>query len=232
LTIYKESNFFDKPVVAWGITILIIYSVICYSIETLPNLDTSTSLFLNYSEIFIVIIFTMEYLYRLYTSPNRLKFIFSFYGLIDLFAIIPFYLATALDLRTLRLMRLLRLARLLKLARYNVAIKRFSDAIYIAKEELIIFMLASFVMLYLAAVGIYHFENKAQPEVYSSIFDSLWWAVCTLTTVGYGDIYPITVGGRIFTFGVLMLGLGLIAVPTGIIASALSEIRNNSKSHD
>jgi len=134
LTIYKESNFFDKPVVAWGITILIIYSVICYSIETLPNLDTSTSLFLNYSEIFIVIIFTMEYLYRLYTSPNRLKFIFSFYGLIDLFAIIPFYLATALDLRTLRLMRLLRLARLLKLARYNVAIKRFSDAIYIAKE--------------------------------------------------------------------------------------------------
>ena len=232
MTIYKESNFFDKPVVAWGITILIIYSVICYSIETLPNLDTSTSLFLNYSEIFIVIIFTMEYLYRLYTSPNRLKFIFSFYGLIDLFAIIPFYLATALDLRTLRLMRLLRLARLLKLARYNVAIKRFSDAIYIAKEELIIFMLASFVMLYLAAVGIYHFENKAQPEVYSSIFDSLWWAVCTLTTVGYGDIYPITVGGRIFTFGVLMLGLGLIAVPTGIIASALSEIRNNSKSHD
>ena len=96
---------------------------------------------------------------------------------------------------------------------------------YLAKEELVIFTIASFVLLFLAAVGIYHFENEAQPEVFRSIFDALWWAVATLTTVGYGDIYPITGGGRLFTFGILMVGLGMIAVPTGIIASSLSDVR-------
>jgi voltage-gated potassium channel len=222
----ENRNALDKPILAWTITALIIYSVICYSIETLPDLSIPTLNFLYYSEIIVVSIFTAEYLYRIYVTPDRLKFVFSFYGIIDLLAILPFYLATAIDLRTLRLMRLLRLSRLLKLVRYNKAIHRFSKAISIAKEELIIFTLASFVMLYLAAVGIHHFEHTAQPEVFRSIFDSLWWAVSTLTTVGYGDIYPITIGGRIFTFIILMVGLGLIAVPTGIVASALSEIRS------
>ena len=79
--------------------------------------------------------------------------------------------------------------------------------------------------LYLAAIGIYHFEHEVQPERYASVFDSLWWAVATLTTVGYGDIYPVTPGGRLFTFFVLMLGLGFVAVPSGLIASALSRVR-------
>jgi voltage-gated potassium channel len=220
-----NNNHLDKPIFAWSIAILIIYSVICFSIETLPDLSQATIQFLSYSEISIVSIFTLEYLYRLYISEGKVKFIFSFYGLIDLLAILPFYLATAIDLRSLRLIRLLRLARLLKLARYNSAIVRFGKAIYLVKEELVIFTVASLVMLYFAAMGIYHFEHEAQPEVFRSIFDSLWWAVATLTTVGYGDIYPITIAGRIFTFFILMLGLGLVAVPTGIVASALSEVR-------
>lgn len=222
----SHSQILDKPIFSGFITLLIIYSVITYSLETLPGLSETTANFLYYSEIVVVIVFTLEYIFRIYLASNRLKFIFSFYGIIDLVAILPFYLTTAIDLRAFRLMRLLRLARLLKLVRYNSAIKRFSKAILIAKEELIIFSFASLVLLYLAAVGIYHFEHYAQPDVFRSIFDSLWWAVCTLTTVGYGDVYPITTGGRIFTFMILMLGLGLIAVPTGIIASALSEVRN------
>jgi voltage-gated potassium channel len=220
-----NNNHLDKPIFAWSIAILIIYSVICFSIETLPDLSQATIQFLRYSEISIVSIFTLEYLYRLYISEGKVKFIFSFYGVIDLLAILPFYLATAIDLRSLRLIRLLRLARLLKLVRYNSAIVRFGKAIYLVKEELVIFTVASLVMLYFAAMGIYHFEHEAQPEVFRSIFDSLWWAVATLTTVGYGDIYPITIAGRIFTFFILMLGLGLVAVPTGIVASALSEVR-------
>jgi voltage-gated potassium channel len=220
-----NNNHLDKPIFAWSIAILIIYSVICFSIETLPDLSQATNQFLRHSEIFIVSIFTLEYLYRLYISERKVEFIFSFYGVIDLLAILPFYLATAIDLRSLRLIRLLRLARLLKLVRYNSAIVRFGKAIYLVKEELVIFTVASLVMLYLAAVGIYHFEHEAQPEVFRSIFDSLWWAVATLTTVGYGDIYPITIAGRIFTFFILMVGLGLVAVPTGIVASALSEVR-------
>ena len=78
-------------------------------------------------------------------------------------------------------------------------------------------------LLYLSAAGIYYFENPLQPEVFSSIFDGLWWAVATLTTVGYGDVYPVTAGGKIFTFIVLIIGLGVVAVPTGLLASALSE---------
>ena len=104
-----------------------------------------------------------------------------------------------------------------------------TKAIFIAKEELIIFSAVTLMLLYLSAVGIYHFEHAAQPENFKSIFDSLWWAVATLTTVGYGDVYPITLGGRMFTFVILMLGLGVVAVPTGIIASALASVRKNEE---
>jgi len=224
-----EKIFLDNLVFSWFITALILYSVFCFSLETLPDLDESTRLFLRISEILVVSIFTVEYVIRIVLSKKRIKFIFSFYGLIDLLAILPFYLAFAIDLRSLRLVRLIRLARILKLARYNKALQRFTKALYVAKEELIVFTLASFVVLYLSAVGIYHFENAAQPEVFRSIFDSLWWSVATLTTVGYGDIYPITTGGRFFTFIVLMVGLGLVAVPTGIVASALSAVRRENE---
>lgn len=225
----KVGNILERPVFVWAISGLIVYSVVCFSVETLPDLSFEIIQFLRYSEILIVLIFTVEYLYRIFQAPNKIKFIFSFYGLIDLVAILPFYISFAVDLRTMRLVRLLRLLRILKLARYNSAIKRFSKAIFIAKEELIIFTLASLVVLYLAAVGIYHFEHRAQPEVFRSIFDCLWWAVATLTTVGYGDIYPVTIGGRLFTFFILMVGLGLVAVPAGIVASALSAVRRQQE---
>ena len=197
--------------------------------ETLPDLQPGTERFLHYSEIVVVIIFTVEYLYRVYIADNRMRFIFSFYGLIDLLAILPFYIAPALDLRTLRLLRLLRMLRLLKLLRYQKAMARFGKALYIAREELVIFAVATLILIYLAAVGIYYFEHAAQPDVYRSIFDSLWWAVTSLTTVGYGDIYPITFGGRLFTFFILMLGLGFVAIPAGIMASALTSIRRQQE---
>lgn len=225
-----RNGILDHPVVAGTIAVLIIFSTICFSLETLPNQGRATQQFLYYSEVVVVMVFTLEYLYRIYIAEQRLKFIFSFFGLIDLFAILPFYLATTVDLRTLRLLRLLRLARLLKLFRYHQAIGRFSRALLMAKEELIIFAVATLVFLYLAAVGIYYFEHPVQPDVYRSILDALWWAVTSITTVGYGDMYPVTVGGRIFTFFVLMLGLGLVAVPAGIMASALSSVRKDDAS--
>lgn len=127
------------------------------------------------------------------------------------------------DLRSLRALRFLRLFRILKLVRYNRAIDHFTKAMKIAKEEILLFLFITLILIYFSAVGIYYFENEAQPEHFASVFDSLWWAIITLTTVGYGDVYPITMGGRVFTFCILMIGLGIVAIPTGIISSALTK---------
>jgi len=155
--------------------------------------------------------------------------VFSFYGLVDLAAIIPFYISSGLDLRAVRVFRLFRLIRILKLLKYNAALNRFRRALQIAKEELILFGLLAGIVLYLSAAGIYFFEYPAQPDQFSSVFHSLWWALTTLTTVGYGDMYPVTIGGKIFTFFVLVVGLGIVAVPTGLVASALSKARSEEE---
>ncbi|WP_243471053.1 ion transporter [Winogradskyella sp. MH6] len=209
---------------AFFIQLLIVLSVITFSVETLPNLKPQTKEILNSIEVFCVVIFTLEYLARIYVADNKPKFIFSFFGLIDLFAILPFYLSFGLDLRSLRVLRMFRLFRLFKLVRYNKAMRHFAKAMLLAKEQIVLFMGVTLVLIYFAAIGIYYFENEAQPEHFSSIFDSLWWSIVTLTTVGYGDVYPITVGGRIFTFFILLIGLGIVAIPTGIISSSLTKV--------
>ena len=201
---------------------LILLSVITFSIETVPDTRPKTQIILRNIEIFCVVIFTVEYLLRIYVADNKLRFIFSFYGLIDLLAILPFYLVFAVDLRSLRALRFLRLLRVLKMVRYVKAMNHFIRAMSSAKEQILLFIFITIILIYFASVGIYYFENEAQPEKFSSIFDSLWWAIITLTTVGYGDVYPITVGGKVFTFIILMIGLGIVAVPTGIISSALT----------
>ncbi len=208
------------------IQILIIISLLSFSIETLPGLSVSVRKVLHWIEFFTVAIFSIEYILRLVFADKKFKFMFSFHGIIDLLAILPFYLSTGIDLRSIRIFRLLRLLRILKIFRYNEAIQKFRDAFLLIRAELCLFGIATAFLLYIAAVGIYYFENPAQPEVFKSIFHSLWWAVATLTTVGYGDIYPITIGGKLFTFIMLMLGLGIIAVPTGLISSALSTTSN------
>ena len=218
----REGRWFDL-----SIQMLIILSLISFSLETLPDLDEEFIKFLRIFEVITVIIFTVEYLLRLFVAKKKLKFVFSFYGIVDLMAILPFYLAFGIDLRSLRILRLFRLFRIFKILRYSKAIRHMVKAFLSIKEELILFMILSSFLLFLSSVGIYYFENPAQPEVFASIFHSLWWAVATLTTVGYGDIYPITVGGKIFTSVMLFIGLGIVAVPTGLIASALTKTKND-----
>ena len=215
----------SKPGLAFDLFIqfLIILSLISFCLETLPDLSPQIRRILAYTEIITVLIFTIEYLLRIFVAENKLRFIFSFYGLIDLLAVLPFYVATGLDLRSIRIFRLFRLFRLLKFFRYTRAIERFQKAFVLIREELILFFMACIFLIFIASVGIYYFEREAQPEVFKSIFHCMWWAVVTLTTVGYGDVYPITVGGKVFTFLILMVGLGIIAVPAGLVASALSQ---------
>ncbi|OUR91369.1 voltage-gated potassium channel [Flavobacteriales bacterium 34_180_T64] len=210
-------------VFAYFIQVLILLSIITFSVETIPNLKPQIRTILQSIEVFCVIVFTIEYVLRIYVADHKRKFIFSFFGLIDLLAILPFYLSFGIDLRSLRALRFFRLFRILKLVRYNKAMNHFTRAIKSAKEEIFLFIFITLILIYFAAIGIYYFENQAQPEHFSSIFDSLWWAIITLTTVGYGDVYPITVGGKVFTFIILMIGLGIVAIPTGIISSALTK---------
>ena len=211
------------------IQILIVASAVSFAIETLPGLSSTTIRLLAISEAVIIGVFTAEYLLRLYFSQKKLSFVFSFYGLIDLAAVLPFYLALGLDLRSLRIFRLARLAILLKIFRFSKAARRFQLAFKLVKDEILVFGLFSLALIYLSAVGIYHFEHEAQPEVFVSVFDGIWWATVTLTTVGYGDVVPITTGGKVFTFFVFIVGLSMIAVPSGLVASALSKVRELEK---
>jgi len=220
----KAGKYFDI-----FIQILIIFSLISFSVETIPDLSAGTIRFLNVSELIVVIIFTTEYLLRLLVADKKLQFLFSFYGIIDLLAVLPFYIASGIDLRSIRIFRLFRLLRAFKILRYSNALNRLKNAFLIVKDEFIIFIIATSFLLYVSAVGIYYFENAAQPEQFKSVFHCLWWSVVTLTTVGYGDIYPITAGGKIFTSIITLIGLGIVAVPTGLLASALTKtIKDNS----
>lgn len=202
---------------------LIVISLITFSIETLPNLTKNLRRILSLIELITVAIFSVEYILRVLVADRKLEFIFSLQGLIDFLAILPFYIRLGIDLRSIRIFRLFRLFRVLKLFRYSKSIIRFRKTFVLIKSELILFSIATLFVLYLSAVGIYYFENEAQPENFKSVFHSLWWAVATLTTVGYGDIYPITVGGKIFTFLILMIGLSIVAIPAGLLSSSLTQ---------
>jgi voltage-gated potassium channel len=209
------------------IQLLIFISIITFSFETLPDLSSGTIETLNLIEVVCVSIFTFEYLGRIVYSKKGFRYIYSFYGLIDLIAILPFYISLGIDLRSIRILRLLRLFRILKLPRFNKAIRILAKSINSIKAELSVVTMVALVFIYLSSVGIYFFENEAQPENFKSIFHSIWWAIATLTTVGYGDVYPITLGGKIFSSVIILIGIGIIAIPTGLIASSINQNLKN-----
>ncbi|WP_297799016.1 ion transporter [uncultured Polaribacter sp.] len=215
-----------SPIFDITIQVLIVFSIIIFSLGTLPNLTPLWQNIINYVDILFYSIFAIEYFLRIYVSDKRLKYIFSFFGIVDLLAILPFLFARQFDLRAIRALRVFRLTRVLKISRYDESLKTFAIAIKIIKPEITLFYIITSIFLFLSATGIYYFEHAVQPIEFASVFHSLWWAIITITTVGYGDVYPITIGGRIFTFAILLLSLAIITVPTGLIASALSKARN------
>ena len=201
---------------------LIFVSIASFSLETLPALPDGLRRLLAAVEVGCVMVFSIEYLVRVLAAPSPRKYIFSPMGIVDLIAVLPFYIATTVDLRSLRIIRLLRLLRAVKALRYSETLDRMLKAFFAIHRELAVFGVACIIVLYIAAVGIYYFEREAQPEAFASIFHAMWWAVATLTTVGYGDVYPVTIAGRAFTGVMLFVGLGIVAVPSGLFASALN----------
>lgn len=207
------------------VQMLILISLLGYALETLPNNPLMFKKLLKVIEIISAIVFSIEYALRIYVAKRPFKYIFSFYGMIDFLAILPFYLSLSIDLRSLRAFRIFRIFRAFKLIRYNRALNRFHIAYNLVKEELMLFVIVSGIFVFISSAGIYYFENEVQPEAFASIFHSAWWSIVTLTTVGYGDVYPVTIGGRLFTSFILLIGVGIVTIPAGLVASALTKAR-------
>lgn len=215
--------------VAFFLHALILMSAIAISLETVPSFPVWVHYALLWFEVFVLVVFVTEYVLRVACSPAPIKYIFSFWGIIDLLACLPALAIIQSNWQVVRTIRLIRLVRLLKLFRTSTAFDRLVQAFAIVRGELIIFVILAGLILYVAAVGIYLFEHEAQPDVFASIPMSLWWAVASLTTVGYGDMYPITPGGRLFTTFILFIGLGVVAVPAAIITTALIDTQKGEK---
>jgi len=223
------------------IILLIFANLLAVVLESVPELKNNFSSSFYYFEIFSVAFFTIEYLLRLWACVERnpfdsdfiyrIKFAITPLSLIDLMAIAPFYLSTffVYDLRFLRVLRLLRILRVLKLARYSKSIALIIKVLGNKKEELTVTLTALIALLVVASCLTFFAEHDAQPDVFSSIPQTLWWGVITLTTIGYGDIYPVTLLGRIFTGIVATLGVGIFALPAGILASGFTEEVKSAK---
>ena len=205
--------------------LVIVISIIGMAAATLPGLSPGWTRFFDILDTAAILVFTVEYGLRLWTAKSAAKYARSGWGLIDILAIAPFWLTIGGNFEALRSLRLLRLLRISKLARHVAAFERIARAFQLIKEELAVFGLLALIVMFISAVGIYEFEHDAQPEAFASIPHALWFSVVTLTTVGYGDVYPVTAGGRIFTFFILVTGLGIVAVPTGLITSGLNRAR-------
>ena len=214
----------DKYAIAIDVIIysIIFIDIIDHALMTVESMQQYAHYFHAWDHIPLTI-FSIEYILRVYSNPKRLKFIFSFWGIIDLLAIIGLYGAGPYILREIRALRFISLFK------YEPAAMNIISAFREIKKELMYFTLMAMFMLYVSAVGVYYFENPTNSENFPDIFQSLWWAVVTLTTVGYGDISPVTHGGQIFAGIIIMIGLGIFAVPTGLIAGAFSDIFKKNK---
>ena len=222
----KSPILFDK-----FIYLLIIVNVVAMILESHVSIrDVYGNLFRVFESISIYI-FSFEYLYRIRLAykDRRMrgvaKYMFSTFGLIDLISILPFYLNQFIkvDGRFLRILRLFRLTRIFKLGRESSSLKLFIKALNGVKNELRFTLFLSALAILFSASAIYYLENEAQPDKFSSITESIWWATVSLATVGYGDVYPITAGGKIFASIISLIGIGIVAIPTGIISASFVE---------
>ncbi len=222
--------------VDYAIFFLVGTNVLAIILESVQSIHLAYKPFFYWFDLFSVVIFSIEYLLRVWSSvenPNRcekshsstrLKFMGSSMALIDLAAIAPFYLQMLLPGMDLRFLRVLRMLRILKITRYSSAMNVLLRVLHKERQAFTAVFTILLMVLIMVSCGIHLVEGRVQPEAFGSIPDSMWWALATLTTVGFGDVTPITPLGKIFGALVMVIGIGIIALPAGILASSFSEI--------
>lgn len=209
----------------WMITTLILASVVSVFVVTFEGLPRGVKVALAVLEIVASVVFTVEYALRIWIAEKKLKYIFSPMAIIDLLAILPFYLPMFLPhaMLGIRALRLVRLLRIVKLNRYFDALRSIGEVFVAKKRELLGSFFFVILLMLVSSLLMYSVEHEAQPEVFKNAFSGLWWAVATLTTVGYGDIYPVTVAGRLLGALIAFSGIAALAIPTGIMTAGLTE---------
>jgi voltage-gated potassium channel len=220
---------------------LILINVVFVLVDTVPRLPEAVQVCSSAVEIISVAIFTADYAMRLWTAPlafpgtgpvaSRLRYAVSGMAIIDLASILPFYLPMIIpvDLRILRLLRLARLAWVFRLGRHSSALATVGRVLRKSAPALASSIFVIGLLIVISAVIEYHVESAANPDAFESAFSALWWAVTTITTVGYGDVFPVTGVGKVIASAIALLGVALVAIPTGIISAGfMSEIGRKS----
>lgn len=223
---------------------LIFFNILMVILETVESLYTNYNSFFRYFEFFSVTIFSIEYIGRFWSCVEnktknesdgkaRIKYIFSFSAIIDAIAILPSLLAFLFPTVDLRFVRALRIIRLLKFSRYSSSINTLLVVLWDQRKSFGAAFFILFIILIISSSGMYLVEKDIQPEKFGSIPQSMWWSIVTLTTVGYGDVYPATSMGKFFGSIIIILGIGTVALPSGILASAFTEhTKRNQKKYE
>lgn len=236
ILVETDDNETIDRIVAIFLMILILLNAVAVVLETVDSWNEAYGAYFHAFEIFSVTVFAIEYLLRLWTVPfdsryshwfwGRLRYAFSAMAIVDLLAILPVILPMffTFDVRFIRLLRILRLFRLFKLSRYIASMDLLDDVIKVKKEQLLVTVVMIGILLLFSSSLMYLVENEAQPDKFPDIPSSMWYSVVTITTVGYGDIFPITPLGKLLGAFVALLGIGMFALPTSILASGFTEI--------
>lgn len=213
---------------------LIGFSVLFVMLESVPSVNKEIGHWLIKAEWGITILFTIEYILRLWISTKTKKYLFSFYGIIDLLAVFPAYLGLIFPgthgLSVVRSLRLLRVFRILKLTRYLSESNVLMTALRASKHKISVFLFA--VIMLVTVLGSVMYIVESHESGFTSIPQSIYWAIVTLTTVGYGDIAPATVTGKFISSIVMIMGYAIIAVPTGIVSAEMTQLKNKNKASD
>ncbi len=204
---------------------VIVFDLVLFPLETIKFFSAFSKQILIVHYI-IIFIFTVEYLIRIIGAENKWKFITSFYGVIDFLAIVPFFLTHGFaDTSYFRIVRLIRLFRIFKLTRYSKSMKKLMTAVMEIKTELLTILTIAFFIVYIFSALIYTVEHHAQPDKVANMFDAFWLTIVTVTTLGYGDITPVTIFGRFLTILFIIFSVGIVIMPSSVLTAHLMEKR-------